>query len=73
MTSIGWLTAFLTTLTKNHLIFNMYQELQTFQLKLQLFQLQLQSGNLVHSHSAWLFRVSINATFLNTAVDVNYC
>ena len=40
----------------DHFIFDMFQELQAFQLKLQLFQSHLQSGNLIHFETCQLFQ-----------------
>ena len=73
----SWLSdlAFLTDITghlntlnqslqgKDTFSFDMFQELQAFQLKLQLFQSQLQSGNLFHFETCLLFKTEYQCDF----------
>ena len=47
----------------DHFIFDMFQELQAFQLKLQLFQSHLQSGNLIHFETCQLFQREYQCDF----------
>lgn len=72
-----WLSdlAFLTDITghlntvnqhlqgKDHFIFNMFQDLQGLQLKFQLFQSHLESGNLVHFPTCLLFQREYQCDF----------
>ena len=62
------ITGHLNTLNQHlqgtdHFIFDIFQELQAFQLKLQLFQWHLQSGNLIHFETCQLFQREYQCDF----------
>lgn len=48
---------------KDHFIFDLFQEITAFQLKLKLFHTQLRSENLVHFTTCTLFKLECKCDF----------